>query len=236
MKTQTSTPGTLPESPLPPGMELALAASFGSVRHWRANFVSALRAHGGETGVTGKGGLLLLLRDHDATLAIRWVPDVEATQADGQVLLSVKLDSTGNRDWDALVESIAWNDVLSRYQDGIKRNSQALAATHAQAGQATLLDVRREGVFKAATTRIAGAQWHNPAAVAQWATNLPTDREVVVYCVYGHEVSRAIAIRLRAAGINARYLQGGIDGWQAAGLGVEMIAGPQTTAASPSAS
>ena len=43
------------------------------------------------------------------------------------------------------------------------------------------------------------------------------DREVVVYCVYGHEVGRATALRLRAAGLKARYLRGGIDGWQAAG-------------------
>jgi Fe-Mn family superoxide dismutase len=39
---------------------------------------------------------------------------------------------------------------------------------------------------------------------------------VVVYCVYGHEVGRATAMRLRAAGVNARYLRGGIDGWVSA--------------------
>jgi Fe-Mn family superoxide dismutase len=40
---------------------------------------------------------------------------------------------------------------------------------------------------------------------------------VIVYCVYGHEVGRATALRLRAAGLKARYLRGGIDGWQTAG-------------------
>jgi Fe-Mn family superoxide dismutase len=53
--------------------------------------------------------------------------------------------------------------------------------------------------------------------VADWARELPADRPVVVYCVYGHEVGRSTAMRLRAAGVNARYLSGGIDGWQAAG-------------------
>jgi Fe-Mn family superoxide dismutase len=38
-----------------------------------------------------------------------------------------------------------------------------------------------------------------------------------VYCVYGHEVGRVTALRLRAAGVDARYLHGGIDGWVAAG-------------------
>jgi Fe-Mn family superoxide dismutase len=41
---------------------------------------------------------------------------------------------------------------------------------------------------------------------------------VVVYCVHGHEVSRSTAMQLRAAGLRARFLRGGIEGWQAAGL------------------
>ena len=41
---------------------------------------------------------------------------------------------------------------------------------------------------------------------------------MVVYCVYGHEVGRSTAMRLRAAGLKARYLEGGINGWKAAGL------------------
>jgi len=39
-----------------------------------------------------------------------------------------------------------------------------------------------------------------------------------VYCVYGHEVGRSTALRLRAQGINARFLKGGIDEWQKANL------------------
>lgn len=226
MKTQTQ-PSTAGSDPtLPPGMELALAASFGSVGLWRLAFVSALRTHGAAGSDAGCGWLLLLLRAHDATLAIQWVSDLAGAPAESTILLSVKLDTSEDEDWDAFPESIAWVDVATRYQAGIYQHSDAYAATHTQASQAMLIDVRREGVFKAATTRIVGAQWHNPATVAQWAADLPTDREIVVYCVYGHEVSRAIAIRLRAAGINARYLQGGIDGWQAAGLATQAMAGP----------
>jgi Fe-Mn family superoxide dismutase len=65
-----------------------------------------------------------------------------------------------------------------------------------------------------------GARWCDPATVADWAGELPAERAVVVYCVYGHEVSRATAMRLRAAGLKARYLRGGIDGWQGAGRAV----------------
>lgn len=64
---------------------------------------------------------------------------------------------------------------------------------------------------------IAGAQWLDPASVAGWATKLPADRPVVVYCVHGHEVSRSAAVRLRAAGLDARFLAGGIEQWSRAG-------------------
>jgi len=50
---------------------------------------------------------------------------------------------------------------------------------------------------------------------------MPTDREIVVYCVYGHEVGRATAMQLRAAGLKARFLRGGIDGWRAAGRALQ---------------
>jgi Fe-Mn family superoxide dismutase len=72
-------------------------------------------------------------------------------------------------------------------------------------------------VYDKATTTIPGARWCDPARVGEWAATLDPAREVVVYCVYGHEVGRSTAMRLRAAGLNARYLRGGIDACQAAG-------------------
>jgi len=37
--------------------------------------------------------------------------------------------------------------------------------------------------------------------------------QAIVYCVHGLEVGEQAAAELRAAGWNARFLQGGIDGW-----------------------
>ncbi len=77
--------------------------------------------------------------------------------------------------------------------------------------------MRRRPVFEQASTLLPGAQWHDPADVATWLATLPTDQPVVVYCVHGHAVSRGVLLQLRAAGIDARFLRGGIEGWQAAG-------------------
>ena len=82
-----------------------------------------------------------------------------------------------------------------------------------------VLDVRRAAKFAESPYLLAGAQWCNPDKVVEFAASNPP-QEVVVYCVYGHEVGRSTALRLRAAGFKARFLQGGIDGWAASGNAV----------------
>ena len=122
---------------------------------------------------------------------------------------------------DAFMAPIHWAAVYGRYQHAVHAASDAWGvaadALTVNLDGTLLLDVRRAAIFEQAVAVIPGAVWRDPTTVAAWATELPADREVVVYCVYGHEVGRATALRLRAAGLNARYLQGGLDGWQAAG-------------------
>ncbi len=95
--------------------------------------------------------------------------------------------------------------------------SDPFGTTHDGVVGALVLDVRRQTAFDKATTMIAGALRYDPALVDQWATTLPTDRPMVVYCVHGHEVSQNAAKALRDIGLNAKYLLGGVEGWQAAG-------------------
>ena len=78
-----------------------------------------------------------------------------------------------------------------------------------------LLDVRREGKFVESPHLIAGAQRCAPEDVAALAVaqfGLQPQREIVVYCVYGHNVSADAVATLRAAGLNAKNLAGGIEG------------------------
>lgn len=81
----------------------------------------------------------------------------------------------------------------------------------------SLIDVRRAGVFERAGSMIPGAKWRDPKTVGDWGREMLAGSPVVVYCVYGHEVGRSTAMRLRAAGVDARFLRGGIDGWIASG-------------------
>jgi rhodanese-related sulfurtransferase len=80
-----------------------------------------------------------------------------------------------------------------------------------------VIDVRRGAVFAEADSVIAGCLRRDSDAVGSWSADLPTNRDVVVYCVHGHEVSQSTAAALRASGRHARHLTGGFDAWREAG-------------------
>jgi rhodanese-related sulfurtransferase len=81
-----------------------------------------------------------------------------------------------------------------------------------------MIDVRRPPAYDKSEEVIAGALRLPPEEVAAAVAHLPRERAVVTYCVHGHEVSQNAARTLRAAGLDATYLEGGIEGWRAAGL------------------
>ncbi len=80
-----------------------------------------------------------------------------------------------------------------------------------------ILDVRREADYAASGEALAGSTWKNPEAVDQWLAEVPKDRDVVIYCVRGGAVSNALVDKLQGAGVSARFIEGGIEGWKAAG-------------------
>ena len=204
-----------------PAFALALAANFGSVQRWRDEFVAMGKALGG-----GSGWVLLAFQPREGTLVNQWAADHTHALAGGAPILALDMyehayhldhGAAAGAYVDAFMANIDWALVYERYQRAVHAASEPFAATQDQVAGAILLDVRRAGVYEQATTLIPGAQWRDPGDVGRWANELSADTELVVYCVYGHEVGRATAMRLRAAGLKARYLSGGIDAWQAAG-------------------
>ena len=92
---------------------------------------------------------------------------------------------------------------------------QELALRLGRADSPLLLDVRREAKFTESPYLIAGARRCAPGDVARFAAAqlaLTPRREIVVYCVFGHNVSADAVATLRAAGLNASRLAGGIEG------------------------
>jgi len=87
----------------------------------------------------------------------------------------------------------------------------------------TLLDVRRARARDDDGTAIAGARWLDPALWLDWKDGVATDRPAVLYCAHGHEISQGLVAALRAMGVDARHLEGGISAWKGAGLPVQAL-------------
>ena len=188
----------------PPAMALALSASFGSVDGWHADLVTTAQS-------AATGQVVLGFAPGAGRLVHLHVPAGSAPPAGHQAVWSVDLPA------DLAFPTIDWAAVYELYQHAVHRSSEAFAANPLDLGDALVLDVRRDAPFQQAKTVLPGATWRNPAQVGTWAADLPRGRAVVVYCIYGHEVGRSTAMRLRAEGVNACFLPGGIDAWEKAG-------------------
>jgi rhodanese-related sulfurtransferase len=83
---------------------------------------------------------------------------------------------------------------------------------------ALVLDVRRADDYSKSEDVIPGSFWKNPERIDEWITALPKTQQVVIYCARGGSVSNSVVDRLQAEGIQARYIEGGIEGWKSAGV------------------
>lgn len=77
-----------------------------------------------------------------------------------------------------------------------------------------LLDVRGPDTFESDDKLIIGAIHRAPEDVGTWSKELPSDRPIVIYGTDRNEEGQGVGTSLRAAGIDAAYLEGGIAGWQ----------------------
>ena len=99
---------------------------------------------------------------------------------------------------------------------------------HGRLGTASapvVVDVRRALPDPAMDRMIVAAFHRPPDDVERWSRDLPSNRLVVVYCRQGHEVSQGVTSALRAAGVDAAYLEGGIAGWTEKRLPTRRIVG-----------
>lgn len=206
---------------MPPAMQLALQASFGTASGWQAALAAMLQAGPGHPGWA-----LLVFQPGDGALQCQRTSGHAPEFAGGVPILALPTASPAGpaasssmpaAAGEAWMAQIDWVAVHGRYQQAVQAAAAGLDAGLDEVGEALMLDVRRAGVYEQAATMIAGAQWRDPATVLEWIAALPAGCPVVLYCVHGHEVSQATTLRLRAAGLPARYLRGGLGAWQAAG-------------------
>jgi len=219
-----------------PGGELAAALErdFGSVTRWRAEFVAMGKALAG-----GSGWVLLCWSRALDRLVNQWAADHTHLLAGGDILLALDmyehayhLDFGANAGGyvDAFMRNLRWDYVADRLR-------QACEATPTATGAATLpavsveelrdmlergdkvavVDARLADDFEAGRDALPTARHIDLERIAEAAADLPRDVPVVVYCVYGFWVSQDAVTALRARGVDARVVSGGIAAWHAMG-------------------
>jgi rhodanese-related sulfurtransferase len=79
-------------------------------------------------------------------------------------------------------------------------------------------DVRRRKVYDSEDSVVPGAIWFDHMKTDDLAALDTHGRDLVIYCVHGHQVSQSATAALRATGKDVRVLRGGIEAWKSAGL------------------
>ncbi len=215
--------GALQPSGKPAGLGVGLKRDFGSLERWRGEFIALGVALGG-----GSGWALLSWSAREQRLVNHWASDHTQLLAGATPILALDMyEHAYHLDFgadaktyvDAFMQNVEWDGVALRYAAAVEGSTAALAATAEDLQRSAALkriDVRRKGAYDAAPDLIEGAVWRDPERVEEWAREY-AGAEVMVYCVYGHEVGQSTAARLRDAGVGARFLAGGIEDWKKAG-------------------
>lgn len=211
-----------------------LERDFGSIAAWRSEFAAMGKALGG-----GSGWVLLACSPRDRKLVNQWAADHAHVLAGSVPVLALDMyEHAYHLDFgakaaayvDAFMHNIDWQAADRRFAAALGKPVGASPHDHGAdlapealrdriaAGQAPLiLDVRRRKAFDAGSDMIQGAEWRQPEIVQDWVASVPRGVPVAVYCVYGHNVSHDTVTALRAAGVDAQALRGGIAAWHAIG-------------------
>lgn len=224
-----------------PGGDLAaqLEKDFGSVARWRAEFVAMGKALGG-----GSGWVLLTWGRRDGKLSNQWASDHGHTAADGVPILALDMyehsyhmdfGADAGRYVDTFMKNVDWDGAAKRLA-AVRSGASPFEAPEGVAVEdlrerltrkdtVVVLDVRRAADFESDPQLLPGATWRDPEKIDAWVADLPKGVPVVVYCKFGHYVSRNAAEALRAKGVDAQIVNAGIAGWRAIGAPVEAGAG-----------
>lgn len=100
---------------------------------------------------------------------------------------------------------------------------EALQALLASKQDVIVIDVRQPLDLLGDSVIIPGAQWLAPDDVRANPSQLPKDRDLIVYCTCpSDKTSRIVLRRALAMGFfRIKFLKGGLDGWRANGYPVE---------------
>ncbi|MBB6487021.1 Fe-Mn family superoxide dismutase [Rhizobium lusitanum] len=215
----------------------ALERDFGSVAGWRSKFSACAKAQAG-----GSGWTLLVWSERHHRLMIQWGQDHTNCLAGSIPILALDMyEHAYHIDFgakagayvDAFMRNIHWERVANRFRrmtarlpditpDETTAHEQDIAPedllTRLQRQEdIVVLDVCLAEDLPKRSDMLPGAIVMPPETIEGWADELPKDKPIIVYCVYGFQVSGDAVAELRRRGLNVQGLSGGIAAWHAIG-------------------
>ncbi len=207
----------------------ALVRDFGSYARWHAQFMAMGKAQAG-----GSGWVLLTYSGRENKLINQWAADHTNLLADALPLLALDMyEHSYHLDYgakaaayvEAFMRNIRWENVARLYfrASAIQHfrdraiTVSALKNDLAKDVNMLILDVRRKADYETDDGIMPRAIWRDPNSIMHWSQDLPKDKEIILYCVHGATVSNSVLDHLLKEGFKARYIEGGIEGWKAAG-------------------
>jgi Fe-Mn family superoxide dismutase len=223
------------------GLAEAIERDFGSVAAWKTEFTAIAKAQAG-----GSGWTTLVWSDRLGRLINQWSADHAHSLADGAPILALDMyEHAYHIDFgtraaayvDAVMANLHWERIAARYRQvhhgaamdaalftpfGSPTQSELLISAETlranmDCDPPTLLDVCLKVDLSRRRDMLPGASMHNPDAIDRWSETLPRNKPVVVYCIFGFQVSGGVVAELRRRGYDARVLKGGIGAWHAIG-------------------
>lgn len=217
----------------------AIARDFGSLDRWRTEFTAMGRALAG-----GSGWVLLSRSPRDGTLCNVWAADHTHGLAGGTPILALDmyehayhLDFGANASAyvDAFMANLHWPRLLARFTGAESRETSptidTLAARRLLDSDPTIavIDARLADDAASVPVRLQGARRAPPDRIEAVAAGLARNSKAIVYCAWGFEIGGDCAARLRAHGIDAVAIAGGLGAWRADGLPTEPFKEGETT-------
>ncbi|HYF21347.1 MAG TPA: Fe-Mn family superoxide dismutase [Ramlibacter sp.] len=213
----------------------AIERDFGTLGRWRAEFTAMGKALAG-----GSGWVVLAWSPRLGRLVNHWAADHAHGLAGGVPVLALDMyEHSYHLDFgaragdyvDAVMRVLSWDRPAARLTTATMAPPKVAETAAAQPAitpeqlrdmlargePVCVLDGRRSEDLNRAQDSVVGSMWRDPEAVEAWAADVPRDRPVAVYCVYGFQVSGDAVAELRRRGVDARVLSGGIAAWRAIG-------------------
>ena len=207
----------------------ALVRDFGSYTRWHTQFTAMGKAQAG-----GSGWVLLTYSRRENKLINQWAADHTNLLADAAPLLALDMyEHSYHLDYgakaapyvEAFMRNIRWENIARLYLRAsaiqpLRDRAITISALKndlAKDANIVILDVRRRADYETDDGIMPRAIWRDPDSVMYWSQDLPKDKEIILYCVHGATVSNSVLDHLLKEGFKARYIEGGIEGWKAAG-------------------